>query len=74
MENAELLIQFITELQNEIVNLGNAMNQAEVNWKDEKFNELTNEINQIANSSQEIMQIGEHCKKNIKEFRLILNH
>lgn len=56
MENLEKLIDNLCELEDEVKILGSSINNAGVEWKDKKFEELSGEIKVLATHSKVIMQ------------------
>ncbi len=68
MENSKHVLQDIEEFKKSTQNLGNEINRAGIEWRDEKFQELTKAIQQIAGSTRELIDAGEECSKNIKNF------
>lgn len=68
MENSKNVQKDIEEFKICIQELGNKVNQAGIEWKDEKFQELTKAIQQIASNTKELITAGEECQKNIKNF------
>ena len=68
MENSKNVQKDIEEFKKCIEELGNKVNQAGIEWKDEKFQALTKAIQQIASNTKELIIAGEECQKNIENF------
>ena len=68
MENSKLVLQDIDEIKSCIKNLSEEINKANVEWKDEKFNQLFESIQEIAHDSKDLLETGEKCEKMIKKF------
>ena len=73
MENSKNVQKDIEEFKICIQELGNKVNQAGIEWKDEKFQELTKAIQQIANNAKELVIAGEECQKNIQNFETYID-
>lgn len=68
MENSKNVLKDIEEFRTCIQELENQINKAGIEWRDEKFQALTKAIQQIANNTRELIESGEECQKNIKNF------
>lgn len=68
MENSKNVIQDIEKIQQCTQSLVEQINKAGVEWKDEKYQQLTEAIQRIAGNTRELIETGEECKRNIQVF------
>lgn len=73
MDNSKNVQKDIEKFKICIQELGNKVNQAGIEWKDEKFHELTKAIQEIASNTKELIIAGEECQKDIKNFETYMD-
>lgn len=71
MEAERLLQKDLEELQKAVKKLGGRINQSGLNWKDEKFTQLTVGVNDIARSSKQVLAAGSRCQSALRRFHSI---
>lgn len=73
VENSEQVIKDIEEIKASIQRLGEQVNSAGMEWKDEKYFELRNAIQDIAKNTNELIKASEECKNDINTFSTYAN-
>lgn len=71
MESKSRIAQDISQIQESVKKLSTGINQAGVNWKDDKIQALKASVSQLAGESRRVVEAGQKCNYTLRKFEEI---